>query len=197
MDTLHVRSNAMSLRRYPERVGNASVVLFLASTTLAGLALTAFVFLAVLVFRWKIDTTLLFSVASKASGAGFIFLPVFLAVGVSLAMVCKRAQIPLRIKSRHSWKVVWIVCIVVFLHAFLTPSRYVHPDGNRWISTGRAGPWVVSEELARRYLWNEMEWSFLIIFSGSSLIALTARGIAQETRGPDNMFPSSRVANRL
>jgi hypothetical protein len=96
--------------------------------------------------------------------------------------LCKRAQIPIRIKGRYAWKVVWTICLAVFLHVFLTPSRYVHPEGNKWISTGRAGPWTVSEQVARRYLWNEVEWSFLIIFGGSSLIALTTRSIAQDAR---------------
>jgi hypothetical protein len=183
----------MNVNRYLGPVGKASAALFLASAALSGLTLAAFALLAVLVFQGRIDTQLLASLAAKAQAAGFVFLAIFLALGGGLEVFCKRAQIPMRIKGQYAWKAVWIICLVVFLHVFLTPSRYVHAEGNKWISTGRAGPWAVSEQVARRYLWSEVEWSFLIIFGGSSLIALTTRSIAQDARSAARASGSSEV----
>lgn len=38
------------------------------------------------------------------------------------------------------------------LHPRIRRPCAIRPEGNRWISTGRAGPWAVSESVARQYL---------------------------------------------
>jgi hypothetical protein len=165
-----------------QSIRRVSVVLFFVSAVISGLTLAAFVILAVLVFQERIDTKLLSSIAVEAHTGGFASLPIVIIVGAGLTVLCKRAQIPLRITGKYLWKAVWVIWFVVCLHVFLTPSRYVHPEGNAWISTGRAGPLAVSEQVARRYLWSEMEWSFLIVFGGSSFLALASRSVLQQAR---------------
>jgi len=164
----------------PQFVRRLSSVLLFVSAALSGLTLATFAVLSVLVFQGRINTRSLFSIAAKAHTGGFALLPIFILAGAGLTVLCKRTQIPVRIAGKYMWKVVWVIWIAVFLHVFLTPARYVHPEGSAWISTGRAGPWTVSEQVARRYLWSEMEWSFLIAFGGSSILALASRSVAQQ-----------------
>jgi hypothetical protein len=163
-------------------VRRLSRLILFVSAALSVLTLAVFVLLAVLIFQGKMDTKLLYSIAVEAHAGGFALLPLFIGAGAGLTTLCKRAQIPIRITGKYMWGIIWAVWFIVFLHVFLTPSRYVHPEGNAWISTGRAGPLAVSERVATRYLWSEMEWSFLIAFGGSSLLALASRSVVQQTR---------------
>jgi hypothetical protein len=128
---------------------------------------------------------LLYSTAVKAHVGGFLLLPIFIAAGAGLTALCRRTHIPLRITRNYVSTVVWVILLIIFLHVFLTPTRYVHPEGNAWISTGRAGSFAVSEEVARRYLWSEVEWSFLIAFGGSSLLALASKTVVRQTRSTE------------
>lgn len=157
-------------------------MLLFVGSALSWISFGAFVVLGVLLFQGRINTRLLYSVAAGAHRVGFAFLLGFLVLNAALIFLSKLENVRIRLTGRYLWKAVWVICITVFLHVFLTPARYVHPEGNAWISTGRAGPWPVSEQVARRYLWNEIEWSFLIVFGGSSLLAVASRSVLQQTR---------------
>ena len=174
-------------------VRRACAAIFFVSSVLSGLTLATFMLLAVLVFQGKVDTKLLFPIAVRAHTCGFAFLPVLILTGSGLAALHKRARIPVRITSKYAWAVVWVIWFAVFLHVFLTPVRYVHPEGNVWISTGRAGPSPVSEQMARRYLWSEMEWSFLIIFGGTSLLALASGSVGDQARSLESTASGRRT----
>jgi hypothetical protein len=155
------------------------------SAALSGLALAAFAVLAVLFLQGSIETKFLYSITVEAHKGGFAVLLAFVVPNAGLMVVCRRLNIPIRLTGKFIWKAVWVICILVFLHVFLTPARYVHPEANAWISTGRAGSWPVSAQVARRYLWNQMEWSFLIVFGGSSLLALATISVVQQTRSTE------------
>ena len=59
---------------------------------------------------------------------------------------------------------VWVAIIAVLLASLDPGFRYVHPEGSRWISTGRAGRWEVSAAVARVYLWRavRMDAAFVL-----------------------------------
>ena len=163
-------------------VRRLSAGLFVVSLVISVFTLATFVLLAGLVLQGKIDAKFLFWLTSATNPAGFAFLAGYLVLGIGLGVLCKRKLIPMRFTGGGIWKIAWVICLGVFLHTILTPSRYVHPEGNAWVSTGRAGRWPVSEEVAKRYLWSEVEWSFLVIFGGGAVLALISKNAAQEAR---------------
>jgi hypothetical protein len=78
-----------------------------------------------------------------------------------------------------------------FLLLFLTAAqgfRYVHPEGALWISTGHAGPWAVTEPVARTYLWLSIRASsltalgvILILIEAAQLILAALSTTPQDT----------------
>ena len=167
------------------------VVVFSLCVVLAPIAVMG---LAASILQPKVDMIQLYRVSDKATPWGFAFLFVYLVLGAALTVFCNRLpKVHARLKSIASvrtrsgiseiaWRVGWVVCMAVFLHSFLNPSRYVHPEGSNWISTGRAGPWVVSEQIAKGYLWSGIEWCFLIVFTGAWVLARSAQDMLRAVR---------------
>jgi hypothetical protein len=61
-----------------------------------------------------------------------------------------------------------VACFVALLFA---PFRYVRPEGNRWISTGKAGEWEVPRTVAWEYLWRSLRFNGLIVLCIESILA--------------------------
>lgn len=56
-----------------------------------------------------------------------------------------------------------IVLALLFLETIIPGFRHVHPADSKWISTGHAGSWEISELTAKTYLWHEIRLQSLTI----------------------------------
>jgi hypothetical protein len=102
---------------------------------------------------------------------------IFLGLSLSLILNSLARQLPLIHDclradfNRHRRLLSAFAAVVVILMATtLIPGfTFVHPSGNVWLSTSRAGTREVSELVARQYMWLLVRFSalFLALFAGS------------------------------
>jgi len=97
-------------------------------------------------------------------------------------------------------RAVWAAIIAVLLASLGPGFRYVHPEGSRWISTGRAGPWEVSAAVARVYLWRavRMDAAFVLTIALNLGIASWSvlAGIRQVELSGEERVPKVPVHTR-
>jgi hypothetical protein len=68
-------------------------------------------------------------------------------------------------------------CLLLLLLTATQGFRNLHPERNAWISTGHAGPWAVTEPVARTYLWLSIRASSLIGLGIVFLVAYATKPI--------------------
>lgn len=69
-----------------------------------------------------------------------------------------------------------VVLALLFLETIIPGFRHVHPVDSRWISTGHAGPWEVSEAAAKTYLWHDIRLQSLTILLFVFVLGIASMG---------------------
>jgi len=142
-------------------------------------------------YQWSLVTnrvgmTAIFTTVALGFGLGWLVQP-FAGVNKAIQEVTKRRGLLRR--------VAWVAMAAVMLAVWVFPGwRYVHPEGSRWIATGKAIPSEVSAEVARLYLWRliRMDASFVLVavwvLGGYSWAVLT--GIKKVEMSGEELMPS-------
>lgn len=145
----------------------------------------------------EIQLDLLYRLSSIGTrvGLGAIFTGII--CGWGLAWISE-PFLRLRIGARAQRKKFSLIgsVLAILLAAFtiwvpLSGVRYVHPDGSKWIATGKANSQEISSSTARIYMWRSLRMDGLFLFVAAwslggfswSLIA-AQRGLEQSGENP-------------
>jgi hypothetical protein len=141
-------------------------------------------------YRWSLIT--------NRVGLGAIF--VSLAFGFGLDWLSKPfigvTKVVDQVLKRRSavQRAAWVAVVALMLSVWISPGpRYVHPEGSRWITTGKAGSWEVPADFARLCLWHLIRMDALFLLGATWILggfswALLA-GIRQVEASGEELVP--------
>jgi len=132
---------------------------------------------AVTSFRMpEIELTQLYRWSLVTNRVGMAAIFVSIALGFALgwlmqpfAGVDKAAQEASKRRSLLQ-RVVRVALFALFLSVFVSTFRYVHPEGGKWIATGKARPSEVSAAIARLYMWRLVRMDALFVLASAWIL---------------------------
>jgi hypothetical protein len=130
--------------------------------------------------RPAVELRILYGAWRALSAATFGFVAFYLAMGLTIQYLRKRAHQERsigRFSDREMRFLQAVVVLCVALVLFSWNALYVRPSGAGWIAVSKSGTWEIPEAQAREYLWRDTIWSAVIILGPGSALALFARSL--------------------
>jgi hypothetical protein len=141
------------------------------------------------ILKPPVEMFLLHRVSVSARTASFVFVIVCVPVFVTLEILSNKlpgfktdAWVTSSLSPLRLVFVGRILSALCFAMMLVSPFRYVRPEGHKWISTGRAGEWEVSQSVAWDYLWRSIRFNDLMILCIGLLLASAAIEIFRDAQ---------------
>ncbi len=119
-------------------------------------------------YRW--------STVSTPTGIGAILVGVvvgffFLWLSEPFIGVNRKAEVALK-QPPLAGKVIYAAMLALTLTCMIPSFRYVHPERNRWIATGKSKPVEIPAELARIYMWRNVRMDAVFVLAAAFSIGI-------------------------
>lgn len=118
----------------------------------------------------EVELTRLYSWSLIAIRIGLGAILVFITLGWGLDLLAnpflslKTAARDLRRRYSRIQAVAAVLLTALMISVLLPGVRYLHPESDRWIATGKTGPTEISSSLARLYMWRSIRMDAAFVF---------------------------------